>query len=92
MTCTGTSSGVSDCSIEPPPSVGAGPLNEGANFAFSPEEGFEGYGEVSSDEELVIEDKVDLLVIILIQWIGYYYVALFIDLFWFAGFLVELPN
>ncbi|XP_063683044.1 rab11 family-interacting protein 4-like [Bolinopsis microptera] len=57
----GTSSGVSDCSIEPPPSLGAGPPNEAANFAFSPEEGFEGYGEVSSDEELLIEDKVDLL-------------------------------
>ena len=44
-----------DClQLEPPSGGAAAPLN----YPFSPEEGFEGYGEQSSEEELVIEDKV----------------------------------
>ena len=48
--------------MEPPSLLptGAAPPDETPNFPFSPEEGFEGYGEASSEEELVIEDKVCL--------------------------------
>jgi hypothetical protein len=49
--------------MEPPSSLGVAPPNESPHFPFSPEEGFEGYGEASSEEELIIEDKVRLLLV-----------------------------